>query len=53
MKLQNSEKANYYKGLINQGFADSKSAKMINNPLMMQADKKNPEVTARYEGHLQ
>ena len=49
MKLQNSEKANYYKGLINQGFADSKSAKMINNPLVMQADKKNPEVTARYE----
>ncbi|HCY88925.1 MAG TPA: hypothetical protein DHV17_01565 [Chitinophagaceae bacterium] len=49
MKLNNTEKADYYRNLINTKFAGTKSAQMINNPLLLQADKKNPEVTAKYE----
>lgn len=48
-KLNDQQKAAYYKDLLNRTFSNSKSAKMINNPLMMQPDKKNPEVTALYE----
>jgi tetratricopeptide (TPR) repeat protein len=48
-KLGNQERANYYKNLINSQFSDSRTSKLINNPLLLTKDKKNPEVTARYE----
>ena len=48
-KLGDQVKAAYYKNLIDTQFADSRFAKMLNNPAELNADKKNPEVTKRYE----
>lgn len=50
IKLGDKNKAEYYKKMIDKEFADSRYAKMINNPqaLELQKDGKNPEVTQRY-----
>lgn len=48
-KLGNIAKANHYKDLLNNNFANSKSGKKLNNSSPVSADKKNPEVTKLYE----
>lgn len=48
-KLGNSSKANYYKSVVTTKFPSSESAAMLLNPSMLEPDKKNPEVTRRYE----
>lgn len=48
-RIGNSEKAAYYKNLLDSKFAGSRSAKMINDPLSLQPDKNNPAVSAMYQ----
>ena len=47
-KLGNTERANYYKNLLNTKFANTKAWQMLNNPAVLSA--KNPEATKLYEG---
>ncbi len=48
-KIGNASKAAYYKNLLSSQYANSSSAKKVNNPSEAQPDKKNPAVTQRYE----
>ncbi|HMI79988.1 MAG TPA: tetratricopeptide repeat protein, partial [Ferruginibacter sp.] len=48
-KLGNKEKADYYKGLLDRRFANSKSAQVLNNPSSLNPKTKNPEATKLYE----
>ncbi len=48
-KLGNTEKAEYYKNLINSNFANSKSAKLLNNPTAFLPSSKNPIITQLYD----
>ena len=48
-KLGNSERANYYKNLLNTKFSGSKAWQMVNNPAALNPKTKNPEVTKTYE----
>ena len=49
-KTHNTERADYYKNLINTKFAKSKSWQMLNNPAALNVKTKNPEATKLYEG---
>jgi len=49
IKLGNKEKADYYKGLLDRRFANSKSAQVLNNPSSLNPKTKNPEATKLYE----
>lgn len=46
-KLGNTERADYYKNLLNTKFTDSKAWKMLNTPEALNT--KNPEATKKYE----
>ena len=48
-RIGNSEKAAYYKNLLDTKFAESRSAKMLNDPLSLQPDKDNPVVSKMYQ----
>ena len=48
-KLGNSERANYYKNLLNTKFASSNAWKMANTPAALNPKTKNPEATKTYE----
>ncbi len=48
-KLGNSERAGYYKDLLNSKFANSKSGQKLNNPSALDPKIKNPEVTKLYD----
>lgn len=48
-KLGNTEKANYYKGLLNKKYSGSKAWKMVNTPGALDPKTKNPEATKTYE----
>lgn len=48
-KLGDAAKAAYYKNLLTQKLPGSKAATILNNPDAADPNKKNPEVTARYE----
>lgn len=48
-KLGNNEKADFYKNLLDHKFAESKFAKMLNDPLSLQPEKNNPQVSKKYE----
>ncbi|HMK05857.1 MAG TPA: hypothetical protein VK489_16765, partial [Ferruginibacter sp.] len=48
-KLEKKEKAEYYKGLLNRRFANSKSAQVLNNPTSLNPKTQNPAVTKLYE----
>ena len=50
MKLGDTEKAAYYKNLLNTKFADSPSGKLLNSPAGGETAKKNTAGTRRYEG---
>jgi tetratricopeptide (TPR) repeat protein len=47
-KIGDTEKAAFYKNLLDTQFADTKAAKMINDPLSLQPDKNNPVVSQKY-----
>ncbi|MEN9963985.1 MAG: hypothetical protein RL582_1080 [Bacteroidota bacterium] len=47
-KLNDKEKADYYKHLLETEFGNSKALKTLNNPNSLQPEKNNPEVLARY-----
>lgn len=47
-KLNDKEKAAYYKRLLETDFSESKALKTLNNPNSLQPEKNNPEVLARY-----
>lgn len=48
-KLADKVKAAYYKNLLDSKFANSSFANMINNPAVLNPEKKNPVATQRYE----
>lgn len=48
-KLGNTERANYYKNLLNSKFANTKAWQMLNNPAALNEKTKNPEATKLYE----
>ncbi len=48
-RIGNAEKAAYYKNLLDTKFAESRSAKMLNDPLSLQPDKNNPVVSKMYQ----
>ena len=48
-RIGNSEKAAYYKNLLDTKFAESRSAKMLNDPMSLQPDKNNPVVSKMYQ----
>ncbi|MGC4104575.1 type IX secretion system periplasmic lipoprotein PorW/SprE [Ferruginibacter sp.] len=48
-KLGNTERANYYKNLLNSKFASSKSALMLSNPAAFNPNSKDPQATKTYE----
>lgn len=48
-KLGDTEKAAYYKNLVNTKFAGSPSHKLLNSPAVTESAKKNAEGTKRYE----
>jgi len=48
-RIGNSEKAAYYKNLLDTKFAESRSAKILNDPLSLQPDKDNPVVSKMYQ----
>ena len=48
-RIGNSEKAAYYKNLLDTKFAESRSAKMLNDPMSLQPDKNNPIVSKMYQ----
>ena len=47
-KMGDTQKANRYKNVVTNNFAGSKEATMIQNPGLLQPDKKNDVVTKRY-----
>jgi len=48
-KLGNTERANYYKNLLNTKFAGSKSWQMVNTPAALNPKTKDPQATKAYE----
>lgn len=48
-KLGLTDKANFYKNLLNNNFAESHSAKLLNNPAAAKPSEKNIAGTKRYE----
>ncbi len=48
-KLGDTENAAYYKNLLDTKFAESNSAKKINNPQSLEPEKDNPVVSKQYE----
>ncbi|MEY4702237.1 MAG: hypothetical protein RIR96_134 [Bacteroidota bacterium] len=48
-KMNDNEKAAYYKQLLEKEFSQSKALKTLNNPNELQPEKNNPEVSARYQ----
>jgi len=48
-KLGNTERAAYYKNLLNSKFSGTKSWQMINTPAALDPKSKNPEATKTYE----
>lgn len=48
-KLGNTERAAYYKNLLNNKFANTKSWQLVNNPAALNPKTKNPEATKTYE----
>lgn len=48
-KLGDQQKAAYYKDLLEKKFANSASAKLLNNPIDAKKDAKNPAATKQYE----
>ncbi len=48
-KLGNTSKADLYKNLVKTNFANSKAAKIISNPSLLNPNAANPVVTAKYE----
>ena len=48
-KLGDKDKAAYYKAMIDSGFAESRYAKMLNDPASLQPEKNNPKVSAQYK----
>ena len=49
-KLGNNGKAAYYKNIVTSKYSASGSAIKLLNPSLLEPNKKNPEVTQRYEG---
>jgi outer membrane protein assembly factor BamD (BamD/ComL family) len=48
-KLGNTEKANYYKNLLNTKFANTKAWQMVNTPAALNPKTKDPEATKTYQ----
>jgi tetratricopeptide (TPR) repeat protein len=48
-KLGNSEKAAYYKNLLENKFADSKASKLLQNPMAAKPSQKNEAITKQYQ----
>lgn len=48
-KIQDLERAAYYKSLLDSSFSESVSAKKINDPISLQPEKNNPEVSKKYQ----
>jgi len=48
-KIQDLEKATYYKSLLDSGFSETVSAKKLNDPISLQPEKNNPTVSKKYE----
>ena len=48
-KIQDVEKAAYYKSLLDSAFSESISAKKLNDPISLQPEKNNPAVSKKYE----
>ncbi len=48
-KLDNNEKAMFYKNILDRKFSESKFAKMLNDPLSLQPEKNNPQVSKKYD----
>lgn len=48
-KLNDKDKAAYYKGLLNSNFASSKSAQKLNNPSAANPKANNPQITKLYD----
>ncbi len=48
-KIQDVEKAAYYKSLLDSSFSESVSAKKINDPISLQPEKNNPTVSKKYQ----
>jgi tetratricopeptide (TPR) repeat protein len=48
-RIGNTEKAAYYKNLLDTKFAESRSAKMLNDPMSLQPDQNNPVVSKMYQ----
>jgi tetratricopeptide (TPR) repeat protein len=48
-KLGNTEKANYYKNLLNTQFANTKAWQMVNTPAALNPKTKDPEATKTYQ----
>jgi tetratricopeptide (TPR) repeat protein len=48
-KIGNTERANYYKNLLNSQFASSTSWQMLNNPVALNTKTQNPAATKTYE----
>ncbi|MEO6537872.1 MAG: tetratricopeptide repeat protein [Ferruginibacter sp.] len=49
LKLGNKGQAGYYKNVVTTKYPGTNYSNMISNPAAMEPNKKNPEVTARYE----
>ncbi len=48
-KLGNTERANYYKNLLNTKFANTKAWQMVNTPAALNPKTKDPEATKTYQ----
>ncbi|MEI8058876.1 MAG: tetratricopeptide repeat protein, partial [Ferruginibacter sp.] len=48
-KINNIERANYYKNLLNSKFSDTKAWQMLNNPTALNDKTKKPEATKLYD----
>jgi Tfp pilus assembly protein PilF len=48
-KIQDLERAAYYKSLLDSSFSESISAKKINDPISLQPEKNNPAVSKKYQ----
>lgn len=48
-KIQDLERAAYYKSLLDSSFSESVSAKKINDPISLQPEKNNPGVSKKYQ----
>lgn len=48
-KIQDLERAAYYKSLLDSSFSETVSAKKINDPISLQPEKNNPAVSKKYQ----